>query len=108
MREVVIRAYVESLRMVWIVMCVFSGVIFVASLIWIGEISLTKEIETEQGFRYDGRKCQDVGGQAVRPNSEVLELVEEAWEIQQSQLDDELDAETRQELQVFWEEVAWA
>jgi hypothetical protein len=91
--------------MVWIVMCIFAGVIFVASLIWIGEISLTREIETEQGFRYDGRKCQDVEGQTIRPNSEVFELVEEAWE---TQLDDELDAETRQELQVFWEEVGWA
>jgi hypothetical protein len=107
MREVVIRAYVESLRMVWIVMCIFAGVIFVASLIWIDEISLTREIETEQGFMYDGRKSQDVEGQILRPSSEVLELGEEACDIE-AQLDDELDAETRQELQVFWEEIGWA
>jgi hypothetical protein len=73
MREAVIGAYVESLRMVWIVMCIFAGVIFVASLIWIGEISLAREIETEQGFRYDGKKA---GGdeERQRPSSKVLEV----------------------------------
>jgi hypothetical protein len=105
MREVVIRAYVDSLRMVWIVMCIFAGVIFVASLIWIGEISLTREIETEQGFRYGGKKCQDAEVQTERPSSSVLELREEA---SKTEFDDELDAKTRQELQVFWEEVGWS
>jgi len=53
MREVVVKAYVESLRMVWIVMCVLAVAIFVSSLIWIDEISLAREVETEQGFRYE-------------------------------------------------------
>lgn len=54
MREVVVTAYVESLRMVWIVMCAISGLMFIASLIWVKEISLERELETEQGFRYTG------------------------------------------------------
>lgn len=73
MRAVVVEAYVESLRMVWIVMCIFAGVIFVASLVWIGEISLTRELETEQGFRFEGKKG-DVEEQ--RPGSKVLEEIE--------------------------------
>jgi len=53
MKEVVIRAYVESLRMVWCVMCVLAGGASIASLVWTREISLERELETEQGFRYD-------------------------------------------------------
>ncbi len=53
MKETVVHAYVESLRMVWILMCVFAGLMFIASVIWIKEISLERELETEQGFRYD-------------------------------------------------------
>jgi hypothetical protein len=71
-RQAVVNAYVESLRMVWIVMCIFAGVIFVASLVWIDEISLTRELETEQGFRYDGKKGADEEQQ--RPGLKVLEF----------------------------------
>lgn len=53
LREVAVKAYVESLQMVWIVICVLAGLMFVASLLWIKEISLERELETEQGFRYD-------------------------------------------------------
>ncbi|KAE8440809.1 hypothetical protein EG329_006541 [Mollisiaceae sp. DMI_Dod_QoI] len=53
MKETVVHAYVESLRMVWILMCVFAGLMFIASVLWIKEISLERELETEQGFRYD-------------------------------------------------------
>lgn len=56
MREVVVQAYVESLRMVWIIMCVLAGLMFVASMLWIQEIGLRSELETEQGFRYEKRK----------------------------------------------------
>jgi hypothetical protein len=71
MRAAVVEAYVESLRMVWIVMCILAGVIFVASLIWIKEISLTRELETEQGFRYG--KEPGVDEEQQRPTSKVLE-----------------------------------
>jgi hypothetical protein len=77
MRAIVVEAYVGSLRMVWIVMCISAAVIFVASLIWIGEITLTKELETEQGFRFEGKKeSGDVEEQ--RPGSEALEIEIEA------------------------------
>lgn len=48
-----VLAYVESLRVLWIVMCVFAGVAFVLSLIWTKDVSLDRELETEQGFRHD-------------------------------------------------------
>lgn len=57
MRKVVIQAYIESLQMVWIVMCILCGVAFLASLIWTKEISLNRELETEQGFRYDVKRA---------------------------------------------------
>jgi hypothetical protein len=53
MREVVINAYVESLRMIWVVICVLAGVAFLCSLIWIKEISLERELETDQAFIHD-------------------------------------------------------
>jgi len=71
MREAVVTAYVESLRMVWIVMTIFAGVIFVASLIWIDELSLTRDLETEQGFIYEV-KNGDVEEQ--RTEEKVLEV----------------------------------
>ncbi|KAH9203338.1 MFS multidrug transporter-like protein [Leptodontidium sp. 2 PMI_412] len=56
MKEAVIQAYIQSLRMVWCVMCVLAGAAFIASLVWTREISLDRELETEQGFRYDSDK----------------------------------------------------
>jgi MFS family permease len=56
MKEVVIQAYVESLRMVWMVMTVLAGTAFIMSLVWTAEISLERELETEQGFVYDDEK----------------------------------------------------
>lgn len=53
MKEAVIMAYVESLRMVWCVMCALAGGASIASLVWTREVSLERELETEQGFRYD-------------------------------------------------------
>lgn len=56
MREAVVNAYVESLRMIWVVICVLAGVAFVLSLVFIKEISLERELETEQGFIHDRKK----------------------------------------------------
>ncbi|TGO20738.1 hypothetical protein BPAE_0269g00080 [Botrytis paeoniae] len=52
MKQVVIGAYVESLKMVWIVMCALAGLAFVTSLIFTKEIAMSKELETDQGFDY--------------------------------------------------------
>jgi hypothetical protein len=53
MKETVVKAYVESLQMVWIVACAAAGVALVATLIFMKELSLERELETDQGFRYD-------------------------------------------------------
>ncbi len=55
-RAVVVEAYVESLRMVWIIMCAIAGVTFICSLVWTAEISLERELETEQGFIHEKKK----------------------------------------------------
>ena len=39
--------------MVWCVICVLARGASIASLVWIREISLERELETEQGFRYN-------------------------------------------------------
>ncbi len=57
MKRQVVEAYVESLRTVWIVMCVLTGLMLVASLLGIKEIGLARELETEQGFRYEKKRA---------------------------------------------------
>ena len=52
-KEAVIMAYIKSLWMVWCVMCALAGRASIASLLWTREISLERELETEQGFRYN-------------------------------------------------------
>ena len=37
-------------------MCILARVAFIASLVWTREISLDRELETEQGFRYNSDK----------------------------------------------------
>jgi len=49
MKAVMIEVYVE----VYIVMTVLAFAAFVASLIWTAEMSLERQLETEQGFRYE-------------------------------------------------------
>jgi len=55
----VVEAYVESLRMVWIFMCAFGGAMTVVSFIWTKEISLDRELETEQGFVFEKSRVDD-------------------------------------------------
>jgi hypothetical protein len=59
MREAVVTAYVESLQMVWLVMCILAFVMFAANLIWTDELSLNRELETEQGFIHDLKNDED-------------------------------------------------
>jgi MFS family permease len=60
MKTDVVQAYVESLRMIWIVMCILASFALILSLIFIKELSLEKELDTDQGFRYDhDRKAGD-------------------------------------------------
>lgn len=55
-KQVLVNVYVESLRMVWVIMCVLSAVALLTSVWFIEEISLQRELETDQGFRYDDQK----------------------------------------------------
>lgn len=55
------QAYVESLRMVWTILCAISGLMLLASVLFIKEISLERELETEQGFRYDSKNTINDG-----------------------------------------------
>jgi len=50
-----IQAYVDSLRVLWIVMCAFAGFSLIVAVLWVKEHSLERELETDQGFRHDVR-----------------------------------------------------
>jgi len=56
-KEQLKTAYVDALRYVWIVLCVFAGVAFVVSL-WTEALPLDRALETEQGFKHK-RKSSD-------------------------------------------------
>lgn len=43
-KEVVIRAYIESLRIVWCIIYVLARAAFIASLVWTREISLERKL----------------------------------------------------------------
>ncbi|KAM3076350.1 hypothetical protein ACMFMG_007171 [Clarireedia jacksonii] len=56
MKVVVIRAYVESLRMVWIIMCAVVAVAFLTSVTFTKEIAMSKEIDSDQAFDHGYEK----------------------------------------------------
>jgi hypothetical protein len=49
----IVAAYVDSLRIIWMVMCVLASGALLLSFIFVKDISLDREHETEQGFRYE-------------------------------------------------------
>ena len=57
-KEVLVGVYVESLRMVWVIMCVLSAAALLTSIWFIEEISLERDLETDQGFRYEDQKSK--------------------------------------------------
>ena len=57
-KQELVTAYVDSLRVIWEVMCALSGVILVLSITFTKDISLDRELETDQGFIHD-RKVSD-------------------------------------------------
>lgn len=65
MREAVVTAYVDALQLVWLVMTVLAGTAFLASVFWTQEISLERELETDQGFIHErkDRKRSALGDQ---------------------------------------------
>ncbi|KAI9814205.1 MAG: hypothetical protein M1827_003371 [Pycnora praestabilis] len=48
----IITAYVDALRVVWVVICALSGTALIASIVWTQGISLERPHETDQGFRH--------------------------------------------------------
>jgi hypothetical protein len=57
-KQELVTAYVDSLRVIWEVMCALSGVMLILSLTFTKDISLDRELETDQGFIHD-RKVSD-------------------------------------------------
>lgn len=44
--------------MVWVIMCVLSATALLTSIWFIEEISLERDLETDQGFRYEDQKSK--------------------------------------------------
>jgi len=59
LKQELIVAYVDSLRTIWIVMTVLACVSFLLSVVFIKEISLDRELETEQGFIHEMKPAAD-------------------------------------------------
>lgn len=57
-KEELVTAYVDSLRVIWEVMCALSGVMLILSVTFTKDISLDRELETDQAFIHD-RKASD-------------------------------------------------
>jgi hypothetical protein len=57
----IVAAYVDSFRVIWIVICMLALVAFLLSLIFVKDISLDRELETKQGFRYKARASPRLG-----------------------------------------------
>lgn len=54
MKAIAIQAYMESLQLVWIVMCILAGTTLILSLVFVKKLSLERQsLDTDQGFRYD-------------------------------------------------------
>jgi hypothetical protein len=47
----IVTAYVDSFRVIWMVMCILASVALLLSLVLVKDISLDRKLETEQGFR---------------------------------------------------------
>jgi len=54
-KQELVTAYVDSLRVIWEVICVFSAVMFLLSVAFTKDISLDRELETDQAFIHEQR-----------------------------------------------------
>ena len=62
-KGVIVAAYVDSFRMIWIVMCALAAVALLLSLICVKDISLDRDLQTDQGFRYETKTPSRAGTQ---------------------------------------------
>ncbi len=60
-KTALVQSYADGLKVVWIVMCCFSGVALISSL-WTQQFSLDMELETEQGFKHQEKTGDDEAG----------------------------------------------
>lgn len=75
-KQEIVIAYVDSLRVIWEVMCALSGVMFILSLVFTKDISLDRELETDQGWRHE-RKAPDEEKSDEKSNYSIGEKDEE-------------------------------
>jgi hypothetical protein len=61
-REQVVSAYADGLKVVWVTMCGLAGLALVSNL-FVKEYSLERELETEQGFVQQGMTSDVKGGE---------------------------------------------
>lgn len=55
-KQQLVTAYIDSLKVIWIVMCALCGVAFLLSLAFTENISLERPLETDQGFIHDRKE----------------------------------------------------
>jgi hypothetical protein len=55
-KQELIAAYIDSLKVIWIVMCALCGVAFLLSLAFTKNVSLERPLETDQGFIHDRKQ----------------------------------------------------
>jgi MFS family permease len=60
-KTALVQSYADGLKVVWIVMCCLSGVALISSL-WTQHFSLDRELETEQGFKYQEKNDDSESG----------------------------------------------
>jgi hypothetical protein len=60
-KTALVQSYADGLKVVWIVMCCLSGVALISSL-WTQHFSLDRDLETEQGFKYQEKNDDSESG----------------------------------------------
>jgi MFS family permease len=59
-KQEIITAYVDSLRMVWLIMCALATVALILAVVFTKGITLERELETDQGFQTELSPVDDM------------------------------------------------
>jgi MFS family permease len=59
-KQEIITAYVDSLRMVWLIMCVLATLALILAVVFTKGITLERELETDQGFQTELSPVDDL------------------------------------------------
>lgn len=60
-----IQAYADSIKVIWVTMCGLAGVALF-TLLFVKEYSMDIALETEQGFKHDGKRVDVESGDEIR------------------------------------------